>query len=338
MTKTLLAQKPKQKLRKTHQAPVEKTTIPQNKYWRKCEVEKLFNMNFMDLIFKAAEVHRQNFDANKIQLSTLLSIKTGGCSEDCSYCPQSRRYNTGVKSEELMQLEDIIAKAKIAKDRGATRFCMGAAWRGPKEKDIQKLTLIISSVKELGLETCGTFGMLKEGMADTLKESGLDYYNHNLDTNVENYANIIKTHTHQNRMETLGEVRKAGLKLCCGGIVGMNETRAQRAGLIASLANLDPPPESVPINKLVKVAGTPLENAEDLDWSEFIRTIAVARICMPKTFVRLSAGRSSLSEEGQALAFLAGANSIFYGDKLLVTKNPEEDSDELLLKKLDLNL
>lgn len=306
-------------------------------YWRKCQVEELFNLPFMDLVFKAAQVHRSNFDANQIQLSTLLSIKTGGCSEDCSYCPQSKRYATGVEAEELMQVEDIVAKAQIAKQRGATRFCMGAAWRGPKEKDVQKLGEIISQVKQLGLETCGTFGMLKEGMAETLKQSGLDYYNHNLDTAPENYTDIIKTHTHAHRMDTLGKVRQAGLKICCGGIVGMNETRGERAGLIASLANLDPQPESVPINKLVKVEGTPLADAEDLDWSEFIRTIAVARICLPRSYVRLSAGRSSLSEEGQALAFLAGANSIFYGDKLLITDNPEEDTDAQLLQKLNLN-
>lgn len=308
-----------------------------SQYWRKCEVEELFNLPFMDLIFKAAQVHRRNFDANKIQLSTLLSIKTGGCSEDCSYCPQSRRYTTGVDEEELMQVADIVAKAQIAKQRGATRFCMGAAWRGPKEKDLAKLSEIINKVKALGLETCGTFGMLKEGMAQTLKDSGLDYYNHNLDTAPEKYTDIIKTHTHNHRMETLAKVRDAGLKVCCGGIVGMNETRGERAALIASLANLDPQPESVPINRLVKIEGTPLADAEDLDWSEFVRTIGVARICMPKSYVRLSAGRSSLGEAGQALAFLAGANSIFYGDKLLVTKNPEEDADANLLEKLNLN-
>lgn len=236
----------------------------------------------------------------------------------------------------MMDVEEIVEKAKIAKARGASRFCMGAAWRGPKPKDVATVSEIIKTVKGLGLETCGTFGMLEEGMAEDLKQAGLDYYNHNLDTDPERYNDIIHTRRHEDRMDTLGKVRNAGLKVCCGGIVGINETRSQRAGLIASLANLDPQPESVPINQLVKVEGTPLANAEDLDWTEFVRTIAVARITMPRSYVRLSAGRSNMPEAMQAMCFLAGANSIFYGDKLLTTENPEEDGDRLLMQKLDL--
>lgn len=236
----------------------------------------------------------------------------------------------------MMEVDVILEKAKIAKARGASRFCMGAAWRGPKPKDVETVSEIIKAVKGLGLETCGTFGMLEEGMAEDLKQAGLDYYNHNLDTDPERYNDIIHTRQHEDRMDTLGKVRGAGLKVCCGGIVGMNETRPERAGLIASLANLDPQPESVPINQLVKVEGTPLADAEDLDWTEFVRTIAVARITMPKSFVRLSAGRSNMPEAMQAMCFMAGANSIFYGDKLLTTENPEEDGDRLLMEKLDL--
>lgn len=312
------------------------TPHPSIEYWSVCKVEALFDTPFLNLVFQAAEVHRQHFNPQKIQLSTLMSIKTGGCPEDCSYCPQSARYHTGVSKQELIAIDEIIEKAKIAKSRGAQRFCMGAAWRGPKPKDMVKITKIIQAVKELGLETCGTFGMLQDGMAEELKNAGLDYYNHNLDTAPENYKKIIGTRDFDDRINTLGKIRHAGLKVCCGGIVGMNESRKERAGLIASLANLDPQPESVPINQLVKVEGTPLENAKDLDWTEFVRTIAVARITMPKSYVRLSAGRQEMSEEMQAMCFMAGANSIFYGDKLLVTNNPQEDGDQILMQKLDL--
>ncbi len=305
-------------------------------YWSVCKVEALFETPFLELIFKAAQIHRENFNPQAIQLSTLMSIKTGGCPEDCHYCPQSARYQTGVQKQDLLDIADILEKAKIAKSRGASRFCMGAAWRGPKPKDVAKITEIVKAVKSLGLETCGTFGMLEDGMAEDLKQAGLDYYNHNLDTAPEHYSEIIGTRRFDDRMSTLGKVRKAGLKVCCGGIVGMNETRKERAGLIASLANLDPQPESVPINQLVKVEGTPLEDAEELDWTEFVRTIAVARITMPQSYVRLSAGRQGMSEEMQAMCFMAGANSIFYGDKLLVTENPEEDGDQVLMAKLDL--
>ena len=236
-------------------------------YWRKCQVEELFEMPLLDLVYKAAEVHRQHFNPREIQLSTLLSIKTGGCPEDCEYCPQSAHHNTGLEKSQMMEVDVILEKAKIAKARGASRFCMGAAWRGPKPKDVETVSEIIKAVKGLGLETCGTFGMLEEGMAEDLKQAGLDYYNHNLDTDPERYNDIIHTRQHEDRMDTLGKVRGAGLKVCCGGIVGMNETRPERAGLIASLANLDPQPESVPINQLVKVEGTPLADAEDLDWT-----------------------------------------------------------------------
>ncbi len=312
------------------------TPHPTAQYWRVCQVEELYDLPFLDLLMKAASIHRENFDAQKIQLSSLLSIKTGGCPEDCAYCPQSAHHNTGLEKEKLMDVEEILVQARIAQERGASRFCMGAAWRGPKPRDIEKVSEIIAAVKSLGLETCGTFGMLEDGMAEDLKDAGLDYYNHNLDTAPDNYENIIHTRQHEDRMNTLGKVRDAGLKVCCGGIVGMNETRKDRAGLLASLANLDPQPESVPINQLIKVEGTPLAEAEDLDWTEFVRTIAVARIIMPESYVRLSAGRRGMSESTQALCFLAGANSIFYGDKLLTTDNPEEDLDRVLMNKLDL--
>ncbi|KGQ50550.1 MULTISPECIES: biotin synthase BioB [Gallibacterium] len=312
------------------------TPHPSVEYWSVCKVEALFETPFLDLIYRAAQVHRENFNPQTIQLSTLMSIKTGGCPEDCGYCPQSARYQTGVQKEELLDIEDIVAKAKIAKERGAGRFCMGAAWRGPKPKDIEKVSAIIKAVKELGLETCGTFGLLQDGMAEQLKEAGLDYYNHNIDTAPEHYKEVISTRRFDDRINTLGKVRKAGLKVCCGGIVGMNETRKERAGLIASLANLDPQPESVPINQLVKVEGTPMMEAEELDWTEFVRTVAVARITMPNSYVRLSAGRHKMPEAMQALCFMAGANSIFYGDKLLVTGNNEEDHDQMLMAKLDL--
>ncbi|OBW95283.1 biotin synthase BioB [Gallibacterium salpingitidis] len=312
------------------------TPHPTVEYWSVCKVEALFETPFLDLVYRAAQVHRENFNPQAIQLSTLMSIKTGGCPEDCGYCPQSARYQTGVQNEKLLDIEDIVAKAKIAKERGAGRFCMGAAWRGPKPKDIEKVSAIIKAVKELGLETCGTFGLLQDGMAEQLKEAGLDYYNHNIDTAPEHYHDVISTRRFEDRISTLGKVRQAGLKVCCGGIVGMNETRKERAGLIASLANLDPQPESVPINQLVKVEGTPMMEAEDLDWTEFVRTIAVARITMPRSYVRLSAGRHKMPEAMQAMCFMAGANSIFYGDKLLVTGNNEEDHDQMLMAKLDL--
>lgn len=309
---------------------------PTAQYWRKCQVEELFELPFLDLIFQAASVHRAHFDPQKIQLSTLLSIKTGGCPEDCEYCPQSAHYATGVGKSEILDIQTVVEKAKIAKERGASRFCMGAAWRGPKPDDVKLVSEMIQAVKELGLETCGTFGLLEDGMAQDLKQAGLDYYNHNLDTDPERYNDIIHTRRHEDRMDTLGKVRQAGLKVCCGGIVGMNETRPERAGLIASLANLDPQPESVPINQLIKTEGTPLADAADLDWTEFVRTIAVARITMPKSFIRLSAGRSNMPESVQAMCFLAGANSIFYGDKLLTADNPEEDHDRILMEKLNL--
>lgn len=314
----------------------EYTPHAQAQYWRKCEVEALFDLPFMDLLFQAATIHRQYFDVNAIQISSLLSIKTGGCAEDCAYCPQSAHYQTGLEKEKLLSLEEIVAKARIAKERGASRFCMGAAWRGPKPNDVAYMAKIIAEVKKLGLQTCGTFGLLEADMAEQLKEAGLDYYNHNLDTDPDLYNDIIHTRRYEDRMSTLGKVRAAGLKVCCGGIVGMNETRANRARLIASLANLDPQPESVPINQLVKIEGTPLADAADLDWTEFVRTVAVARITMPKSYVRLSAGRTQMSEAVQAWCFMAGANSIFYGDKLLTTDNVAINDDVLLMQKLNL--
>ncbi len=325
----------------THTAALRRYATPTPhhtaQYWKKCDVEALLDTPLLELVWQAAQVHRQHFDPQQVQISALLSIKTGGCPEDCAYCPQSARYDTGVAREALMDIDDIVAKAKIAKARGASRFCMGAAWRGPRPKDVQRVAAIISAVKALGLETCGTFGMLESGMAEQLKEAGLDYYNHNLDTAPEKYHDIISTRHYEERMDTLGKVRAAGLKICCGGIVGMDESRAERAAFIASLANLDPQPESVPINQLVKVPGTPLESAEDLDWSEFVRTVAAARITMPRAHVRLSAGRAQMPEAVQALCFLAGANSIFSGDTLLVTPNEAgQGSDARLLAKLGL--
>jgi biotin synthase len=302
--------------------------------WTRTTVEALFELPFNDLLHRAQTVHRLHFDANAVQLSTLLSIKTGGCPEDCAYCPQSARYPTGVESEALLPLETVISAARAAKENGATRFCMGAAWRGPKEKDLDQVAERVRAVKALGLETCATLGLLREGQAERLKAAGLDYYNHTLDTAPEFYGEIIKTRTYRDRLDTLARVRRAGIKVCCGGIVGMGESRAQRAGLVSELANLDPQPESVPINDLVQVAGTPLNGIPGLDWSEFVRTIACARITMPKSMVRLSAGRTDMPEPVQALCFLAGANSIFYGDKLLTTGNPEAARDRALLEKL----
>jgi biotin synthase len=295
---------------------------------------ELFELPFNDLIYRAHEVHRANFDPNTVQLSTLLSIKTGGCPEDCQYCPQAKRYHTGVEDEPPMSVEDVLAAAKAARTNGATRFCMGAAWRGPKERDLKQVLPLVSAVHELGLETCATLGLLKDGQAEELKRAGLDYYNHNLDTAPEFYGRIITTRDYQDRLDTLERVRNAGLRVCCGGIVGMGENRRQRAGLIAQLASLAPPPESVPINNLVQVEGTPLHGTAPLDPFEFVRTIAAARIAMPRSYVRLSAGRQELGEGIQALCFFAGANSIFYGEKLLTTGNPEAAADRGLMARL----
>lgn len=306
------------------------------KAWSVAEIEALYALPFNDLMHQAQSIHRENFDPNAVQISTLLSIKTGGCSEDCGYCPQSARYNTGVENEPLMALDDVLAAAREAKDNGASRFCMGAAWRSPKQKDLEPVLKMITEVKAMGLETCATLGMLKDGQAQQLKQAGLDYYNHNLDTAPEIYGNIISTRTYQDRLDTLDSVREADINVCCGGIIGMGESRVQRAGLIAQLANMERPPESVPINLLTQVEGTPLHGTETLDPFEFVRTIAVARIAMPQSFVRLSAGRQSMSEAVQALCFMAGANSIFYGEKLLTTGNPEAETDKKLFMKLGL--
>ncbi|MBL8479510.1 MAG: biotin synthase BioB [Sterolibacteriaceae bacterium] len=304
--------------------------------WSTDALVALFELPFNDLLFRAQEVHRQNHAANAVQLSTLLSIKTGGCSEDCGYCSQSAHHGEAER-EALLDVDAVVSAAKAAKDKGATRFCMGAAWRGPKDKDLDQVAGMIAAVKALGMETCVTLGMLKPGQADKLKAAGLDYYNHNLDTAPEFYGQVISTHSQQDRFDTLGQVRAAGINVCCGGIVGMGETRHARASLLAELANLTPPPESVPINQLVPMPGTPLENAPPLDPFEFVRTIAVARIIMPTSLVRLSAGRQEMSDELQALCFLAGANSIFYGDKLLTADNPEAGRDEALFKRLGLH-
>ena len=304
--------------------------------WTVEALVSMFELPFNDLLFRAQQVHRQHHDANAVQRSTLLSIKTGGCSEDCGYCSQSAHHGK-VEKEALLETDEVVAAAKAAKDKGATRFCMGAAWRGPKDKDLDRVTDMIGAVKALGLETCVTLGMLKDGQAEKLKAAGLDYYNHNLDTAPEFYGQVNKTHAQGERFDTLDKVREAGIKVCCGGIVGMGETRRQRASLLVELANMNPPPESVPINELVPMPGTPLENAEPLDPFEFVRTIAVARITMPGSMVRLSAGRQEMSDELQALCFLAGANSIFYGDKLLTAGNPEADRDEALFARLGLN-
>ncbi|HLX61105.1 MAG TPA: biotin synthase BioB [Planctomycetota bacterium] len=297
-------------------------------------LESLLNLPFSDLLFKAQLVHREHFDPNAVQLSTLLSIKTGGCPEDCGYCPQAARYHTGVENQALLPLGEVVSAAKAAKEHGATRFCMGAAWRGPKQKDLEPVLEMVKAVRALGLETCATLGMLEPGQAEQLKDAGLDYYNHNLDTAPDYYGEIISTRQYQDRLDTLDRVRCAGIHVCCGGIVGMGESRRVRAGLLAQLASLDPQPESVPINNLVQVEGTPLHGTAALDPLEFVRTIAAARIAMPKSFVRLSAGRRQMSDAVQALCFLAGANSIFYGDKLLTTGNPDTDADRALMSKL----
>jgi biotin synthase len=304
--------------------------------WTRAEIGALFELPFPELLFRAQSVHRQSFDPTEVQISTLLSIKTGGCPEDCAYCPQSARYATGVHAEKLMALDAVLAEARAAKKAGASRFCMGAAWRSPKDRDLAHVCEMVEAVKRLGLETCATLGMLTAAQARKLKRSGLDYYNHNLDTSPEFYGEIITTRIYQDRLQTLGHVRDAGIHVCCGGIVGMGETRADRVGMIAALASLPVHPESVPINMLVRVAGTPLADQPPLDPFEFVRTIAVARITMPRSMVRLSAGREDMSEETQALCFLAGANSIFYGPKLLTTANPERDRDRVLMNKLGL--
>jgi len=305
--------------------------------WSVAEIAALFELPFSDLIHRAQTVHRQHFDPNAVQMSTLLSIKTGGCSEDCGYCPQAVRYHTDVESQDLMQLEQVIAAAQAAKDSGATRFCMGAAWRGPKQRDLEPVLKMVAEVKAMGLETCATLGMLKQGQAEQLKQAGLDYYNHNLDTAPEFYGDVITTRTYQDRLETLERVREADINVCCGGIIGMGESRNQRAGLLAQLANMQRPPESVPINLLTQVEGTPLHGTEQLDLIEFVRTIAAARITMPQSYVRLSAGRQSMPEGIQALCFIAGANSIFYGEKLLTTGNPDVSADQALFSKLGIH-
>ena len=308
--------------------------------WPIESVEALFALPFSDLVFRAQQTHRAHHRPNAVQLSTLVSIKTGGCPEDCGYCPQAKRYHTGVAEQALLGLDTVVAAARNAKAQGATRFCMGAAWRGPKDRDLEPVLAMVSEVKALGLETCCTLGMLRDGQAEALKAAGLDYYNHNLDTSPEFYGEVITTRDYQDRLDTLERVRAAGVSVCCGGIVGMGESRAARAALVAQLANMDPYPESVPINHLVQVAGTPLHERlggdAAIDPFEFVRTIAVARITMPNAMVRLSAGRRELGEAVQALCFLAGANSIFYGDKLLTTGNPDVAADRALFERLGL--
>ncbi|MEA9390546.1 biotin synthase BioB [Acerihabitans sp. TG2] len=306
-------------------------------HWTLQQAQALFDKPFMDLLFEAQTVHRTFFDPNQIQVSTLLSIKTGACPEDCKYCPQSARYHTGLDSEQLMQVEQVLASARKAKAAGSTRFCMGAAWKNPRDRDMPYLEQMVRGVKEMGMETCMTLGMLSDSQATSLASAGLDFYNHNLDTSPEFYGSIITTRSYQDRLDTLEKVRGAGIKVCSGGIVGLGETVADRAGLLVQLANLPVPPESVPINMLVKVKGTPLADNEDVDAFDFIRTIAVARIMMPRSHVRLSAGREQMSEQTQAMCFLAGANSLFYGCKLLTTPNPDEDKDLALFAKLGLN-
>ncbi len=315
-------------------ATVANAARPDAMRWQVEQIEALFALPFTELLYQAQTVHRANFDPAEVQLSTLLSIKTGGCAENCSYCPQSAAYDTGVEATALMKVDDVLAAARQAQAAGATRFCMGAAWRGPKDRDIEKVAQLISAVKGLGLETCATLGMLGDGHAEALRDAGLDYYNHNIDTAPDKYADIVQTRQFEDRIDTLQRVRGAGVKVCCGGIVGMGESRTQRAALIAELANMEPYPESVPINHLVPVAGTPLAQQAPLDPFEFVRTIAAARITMPRTRVRLSAGRQALGDAVQALCFAAGANSIFYGDKLLVTGNPDVTADQALLETL----
>ena len=311
--------------------------VPPRHDWTREALRALFELPLPELIFRAQSVHREHFDPAAVQISTLLSIKTGGCPEDCAYCPQSARYETGVRAEKLMPLDAVLAEARAAQQAGASRFCMGAAWRSPKERDLDHVCDLVEGVKELGMETCVTLGMLTATQAQKLKASGLDYYNHNLDSSPEFYGKIITTRTYEDRLETLEHVRAAGIHVCCGGIVGMGEDRADRIGMIAALANLPAHPESVPINMLVRVAGTPLADAPTLEPIEFVRTIAVARIAMPRSMVRLSAGREDMSEETQTLCFLAGANSIFYGPKLLTTPNSAQDRDRAWMNRLGLS-
>jgi biotin synthase len=302
--------------------------------WTVEQIEALLEAPLPELLYRAQTVHREHHDPSRVQLSTLLSIKTGGCPEDCGYCPQSRRFSTGVEDQPLMALDAVVEAAQAAKAAGASRFCMGAAWRGPKQRELEPVLDMVKAVKALGLETCATLGLLKDGQAEQLADAGLDYYNHNLDTSPEFYGDVIHTREYQDRLDTLGRVRDAGLHVCCGGIVGMGEGRRDRAGLLAQLANLDPYPESVPINSLVQVEGTPLHGQDEVDILDFVRVIAAARITMPTTFVRLSAGRTQMTDEAQALCFLAGANSIFYGDRLLTTGNPDVQRDRALLERL----
>ena len=313
-----------------------RAAAPDAARWSLDAVEALLALPLTDLLMQAQQVHRAHFEPNRVQLSTLLSIKTGGCPEDCAYCPQSVHHDAGVEAGRLMPLGDVVEAARAAQAQGATRFCMGAAWRSPKERDVGRVCAMVREVKALGLETCMTLGMLEAGQAHALKDAGLDYYNHNLDCAPEFYGRIIGTRTYQDRLDTLAHVRDAGIHVCCGGIVGMGETRRQRAGLIAQLASLDPYPESVPINNLVQVKGTPLAGTEPIDPFEFVRTIAAARITMPRAMVRLSAGREQMDDALQALCFLAGANSIFYGDRLLTTANPQAERDRALLDRLGL--
>ncbi|MFZ5560039.1 MAG: biotin synthase BioB [Pseudomonadota bacterium] len=305
--------------------------------WSRKEIRALFELPFMDLLFRAQTVHRRHFAPNTVQVSTLLSIKTGACPEDCKYCSQSGHYDTGLDKEKLLAIQKVIEEAQNAKEKGASRFCMGAAWRSPRDKDMPYVLEMVKQVKSLGLETCMTLGMLSPEQAQQLGAAGLDYYNHNLDTSPEHYGNIITTRTYEDRLNTLAHVREAGIKVCCGGIVGLGEGREDRVGLLMQLASLPAHPESVPINMLVKIEGTPLGNVDDLDPFEFVRTIAVARLLMPASYVRLSAGRETMNDEMQALCFMAGANSIFYGEKLLTTPNPEAAHDRQLFARLGIN-
>jgi len=327
------------KVQAIRQAPLSDNAMPATGLrndWTRKEIQALFDLPFMDLLHKAQTIHRTHFDPNKVQMSTLLSIKTGACPEDCKYCPQSGHYNTGLQKEKLMEVEKVVAQARIARDRGASRFCMGAAWKHPSEKDFPYVLDMVRQVRELGMETCMTLGALSSEQTAALAEAGLDYYNHNLDTSPEYYGEIITTRSYQERLETLGRVRDAGMKVCSGGIVGMGEKAEDRVGLLQQLANMPVHPDSVPINNLVKVKGTPLQDVEEIDPFDFIRTIAVARILMPQSYVRLSAGRQQMNDQTQALCFMAGANSIFYGDKLLTTPLPEEHRDIALFDRLGL--
>lgn len=313
-----------------------KPQAPAENRWQLEDVLALYDLPLFDLLWQAQQVHREHFDPNAIQRSTLLSIKTGGCSEDCGYCSQSARYDTDLERERLMELDEVLTAAKAAKDKGSSRFCMGAAWRGPKDQDLDKVVNMVKEVKALGMQTCVTLGMLKEGQAEKLAAAGLDYYNHNLDTDAEYYNSVVSSHSHSDRLNTLDEVRDAGINVCSGGIIGMGESRKNRAALIVQLANLPKPPESVPINNLVPIPGTPMSENPPLDPFEFVRTIAAARITMPTSYVRLSAGRQEMSDELQAMCFLAGANSMFYGERLLTTGNPDISRDDQLFNRLGL--